>query len=201
MKEWLKHISWYLIIILGAMFGVEYCTNKALKEDNERLKNNQISLTKDIEGYRLKDSSFVAQIETLSVSKDEFMQVCSEQAEEIKALNIKLKRLQNVTTSILEHNYFIDTLRVYDSVIKDTFITDTMKCFDYSDSWIRFSGCFANETVFGSKIQTFDTLTTIVHKKYRKKFLFFHWKPYYKVTLHSKNPYSVITRAEYVEIK
>lgn len=196
MKELIKRISWCVIIVLGAMVLVECCENKELKQDNQRLKNNQTALVHDIEGYRLKDSSYVAEITALRLQKSEFQTLYYKTAKEVKDLGVKLKRLQNVTTSQTEHLYIFDTLQVYDSVV----MFDTLKCFEYADSWIRFSGCLNDDFLMNTAIQTFDTVLTAVSKEYRKRFLFFHWKPYYKVTLHSKNPYSTITGAEYVEI-
>ena len=197
MKELIKRLSWCVIIILSAIVCVECCENKELKKDNVRLSNNQTALVDDVEGYRLKDSSYVAEIAILQLKKAEFQTLYYKTAKELKELGIKLKRLQNVTTSETEHLYVFDTIAVYDSVVR----TDNLKCFEYTDSWIKFNGCLNDDDLINTSIKTYDTILTAVSKEYRKNFLFFHWKPYYKVTLHSKNPYSTVTGAEYVEIR
>lgn len=169
--------------------------NKKLEKENIRLVNNQHALLKSVESFRLKDSTQVTQIEILSMSKDELEELCSEQTDEISALKLKLSRVKNYSQVSQQAEYVIhDT--VYDSVYN----TDTLKCINFNNPYISLSGCMTNSQ-FNGIIQTFDTTVTVVHKEYRKRFLWFKWKPYYKVTIHNKNPYSSLTNQNYIEIK
>lgn len=169
--------------------------NKKLEKENIRLVNNQHALLKSVESFRLKDSTQVTQIEILSMSKDELEELCSEQTDEISALKLKLSRVKNYSQVSQQAEYVIhDT--VYDSVYN----TDTLKCINFNNPYISLSGCMTNSQ-FNGTIQTFDTTVTIVHKEYRKRFLWFKWKPYYKVTIHNKNPYSSLTNQNYIEVK
>lgn len=176
-------------------FAFITCQNKKLEKENTRLVNNQHALLKSVESFRLKDSTQVAQIEILSISKDELKELCSEQTDEISALKLKLSRVKNYSQVSQQAEYIIhDT--VYDSVYN----TDTLKCINFNNLYINLSGCMTNSQ-FNGIIQTFDTTVTIVHKEYRKRFLWFKWKPYYKVTIHNKNPYSSLTNQNYIEVK
>lgn len=169
--------------------------NKKLEKENIRLVNNQHALLKSVESFRLKDSTQVTQIEILSISKDELEELCSEQTDEISTLKLKLSRVKNYSQVSQQAEYVIhDT--VYDSVYN----TDTLKCINFNNPYISLSGCMTNSQ-FNGIIQTFDTTVTVVHKEYRKRFLWFKWKPYYKVTIHNKNPYSSLTNQNYIEIK
>lgn len=184
-----------LATVFLANFAFITCQNKKLEKENTRLANNQRALLKSVESFRLKDSTQVTQIEILSVSKDELEELCSEQTDEISALKLKLSRVKNYSQVSQQAEYVIhDT--VYDSVYN----TDTLKCINFNNPYISLSGCMTNSQ-FNGTIQTFDTTVTIVHKEYRKRFLWFKWKPYYKVTIHNKNPYSSLTNQNYIEVK
>lgn len=187
-------VSGFATVFL-ANFAFITCQNKKLEKENTRLVNNQHALLKSVESFRLKDSTQVTQIEILSISKDELEELCSEQTDEISALKLKLSRVKNYSQVSQQAEYVIhDT--VYDSVYN----TDTLKCINFNNPYISLSGCMTNSQ-FNGTIQTFDTTVTIVHKEYRKRFLWFKWKPYYKVTIHNKNPYSSLTNQNYIEVK
>lgn len=187
-------VSGFATVFL-ANFAFITCQNKKLEKENTRLVNNQHALLKSVESFRLKDSTQVTQIEILSISKDELEELCSEQTDEISALKLKLSRVKNYSQVSQQAEYVIhDT--VYDSVYN----TDTLKCINFNNPYISLSGCMTNNQ-FNGTIQTFDTTVTIVHKEYRKRFLWFKWKPYYKVTIHNKNPYSSLTNQNYIEVK
>lgn len=187
-------VSGFATVFL-ANFAFITCQNKKLEKENTRLVNNQHALLKSVESFRLKDSTQVTQIEILSMSKDELEELCSEQTDEISALKLKLSRVKNYSQVSQQAEYVIhDT--VYDSVYN----TDTLKCINFNNPYISLSGCMTNSQ-FNGTIQTFDTTVTIVHKEYRKRFLWFKWKPYYKVTIHNKNPYSSLTNQNYIEVK
>lgn len=187
-------VSGFAAVFL-ANFAFITCQNKKLEKENIRLVNNQHALLKSVESFRLKDSTQVTQIEILSISKDELKELCSEQTDEISALKLKLSRVKNYSQVSQQAEYIIhDT--IYDSVYN----TDTLKCINFNNPYISLSGCMTNSQ-FNGTIQTFDTTITIVHKEYRKRFLWFKWKPYYKVTIHNKNPYSSLTNQNYIEVK
>lgn len=191
-------IKIFIVFGLATVFLANFaltCQNKKLEKENTRLVNNQHALLKSVESFRLKDSTQVTQIEILSISKNELEELCSEQTDEISALKLKLSRVKNYSQVSQQAEYIIhDT--IYDSVYN----TDTLKCINFNNPYISLSGCMTNSQ-FNGIIQTFDTTVTVVHKEYRKRFLWFKWKPYYKVTIHNKNPYSSLTNQNYIEVK
>ncbi len=200
MKETTIKILAGVCVLMAFAFVIVFSEMGHYRSEAERLSNNQTALRKDLQAYRLKDSSSVAEIETLQMTKKEFKTLCERQQKEITDLNIKLRYLQSISTADLSHEYVFDTIRLYDSVFISNDI-DTIKCFKYADNYINLKGCVDKDAVTNLNIKSYDTITTVVSKKYRKKFLFFKWRPYYNVTLRSKNPYSEIRTAEYVEIK
>ena len=200
MKDTVIKILALVCFALALMFVITLSQQAYYKSETERLTNNQTTLRQELKTHRLKDSSYVAEIETLTLSKNEFEKLCTKQTKELQQLNIKLKRLQSASTTELVHIYSFDTIKVFDSILVKNVI-DTIRCFNYTDNYITLGGCLADNTIDNLSIRTFDTITTFVSKEYRKKFLFFKWKPYYKVTVKSNNPYSEIKAEEFVEIK
>lgn len=146
----------------------------------------------------LKDGTQKVEIERLTLTKDELEEYNSVLSDELKQLKIKYKRLQQYQQTSIVGEYRIDTVEI----IKEVAIAnDTVIHLRYADDYISIYGETDRERLYNMAITTYDTITTLVSKEYRKRFLFFRWRPYYKVTIHNKNPYSKITNAEYVEIK
>ncbi|MBO6117391.1 MAG: hypothetical protein J6P44_02485 [Bacteroidales bacterium] len=196
----IKKISHCLIFILIAMFCVEYCSNKTLKEENQRLSNNQTALTQKMAEYTDKEGRLVAQVQSLSVSKGEFMRIASDEAEEVKDLKIQLKRLQSYSESGMLTEYRIDTLRLYDSIFIRDSIIDTVRCISYSDNWLRLQGCIEDDRYTG-EIRSFDTLIQVV-ERIPKKFLFIKYGTKgFRQSVKSKNPHSRIVYSEHIQIK
>ncbi|MEG2121193.1 MAG: DUF6549 family protein [Rikenellaceae bacterium] len=111
-------------------------------------------------------------MERLTLSKGELERYCGELVETCKDLNIKVKRLQSASTSATETKYDIQTVLRDSLIVRDSLIIDTMKCISYEDAWLTFSACTMNGLNFDTKIESRDTLVTLVHRVPRK-FLFF----------------------------
>lgn len=188
------------IIVLVSTLLVALFFLRSERHQRQEVTNNYIALKKEIEGERKANGMYVAEIEALTLQKNDFEKLCTEQEKELKNLGIKVKRLQSISTTSITHEYIFDTVQVFDSVQILNNNTDTLKCFKFTDDYVNFEGCFAHETCFATKIQTVDTLSVVLHKNYRKKFLFIKWRPFYKVTIISKNPYSTVTGAEHISI-
>lgn len=202
-KEWLYKCNLdilllLIIIMISVLLFLVIKNNLRISEENERLTINQEVLTTDVRVWRDKDSSFVAQIATLKLTKEEFDKLYEQQAKEIKDMNIKLKRLLSYSQAALSHNYTItDTIR--DSVIIRENKIDTLTCVNYNDDYIKFNGCI-DSGVFNGNIETFDTITSVVHI-IPKKFLWFKYGvKRVDFTVKSRNPYSTIEDIKYIDI-
>lgn len=194
----------YLIIALAVCMAalavsVKSCQN--IKEDRNRLSDNQRTLFESIDFYRTQDSLSAASVERLTLSKGELEKYCGELVEACKSLNVKVKRLQSASTSATETRYDIQTVLRDSIIVRDSLIIDTMKCISYEDAWLTFAACTMNGLNFDTKIESRDTLVTLVHRVPRK-FLFFRWGcKAIRQEIISKNPHSNITYTEYIELK
>lgn len=185
------------VLLLVAVLLIIY-SNSRIRQENKRLKDNQTALMKRIQEQTLKDGTHKVEIERLTLTKDELEEYNSVLSDELKQLKIKYKRLQQYQQTSIVGEYRIDTVEI----IKEVAIAnDTVIHLRYADDYISIYGETDRERLYNMAITTYDTITTLVSKEYRKRFLFFRWRPYYKITIHNKNPYSRINNAEYVEVK
>lgn len=124
----------------------------------------------------------------------------------ILGLDIMVSRVKTAsTTSVKSHNK-LQTI-VWDSIriIKEKKDLaeqriDTLRCVDYSDQWQTISGCQENDEFIGI-VESRTTIDQIVHRVPRK-FLFFRWgTKAIRQEVISRNPNSVITFTEYIELK
>lgn len=194
----------YLLIALTASLAVLTVSVRScasLKADRDRLSDNQRILFERADYYRTKDSLSAASVERLTLSKNEIERYCGELVNTCNDLNIKVKRLQSASTSATETKYDIQTVLRDSLVVRDSLIIDTMKCISYEDAWLTFSACTADGINFDAKIDSRDTLVTVVHRVPRK-FLFFRWgTKAIRQEVISKNPHSNIVYTKYVELK
>lgn len=195
-----KYISLIALVLFVAL-SLSVATCKRNVAEKNRLKQNQTSLLQKANYYRTKDSLSVASVDRLTLTKSELSKHCEELTKTCNQLNIKLKHLQSASVTATETTYNIKTVFRDSLVVRDSLIIDTIRCVEYQDPWLTFSGCTSDDINFDAKIQTKDTLTTIIHR-IPKKFLFFRWGcKAIRQKVISKNPHSNIVYTEYIELK
>lgn len=195
MKKYLIAAVAILSILLAFSFAV---INKSQKE-RQRLSENQRSLLLDVEYYRTRDSLSAASVERLELTKREMMEYQAKLVADIENLGIKIRRLQSASVTATETKVEIKTV-VRDSIIYRDGVTDTVPCVSFKDPWVSFDGCSVAGQFQGLIISS-DTLVQAVHRVPRE-WLFFKWgTKAIRQEITSKNPHTVITYSEYIEIK
>lgn len=144
------------------------------KQENKRLSTNQIALTQEIETYKTDNGKNAARIVQLELTKGEYEKLMSEQAEKIKSLGIKIKRLENVTSTATQTDAG-GKVPIKDSVIytyRDSIrIIDSIRYFEWRDTWSTINGVITPDSV-ECYYHGIDTLDIICHRV-PKKFLGF----------------------------
>ena len=121
-----------------------------------------------------------AELGTMQLTAREFEKLNEKQANEIKALKIRLKDVKSVSTTEIQTIIEVPIT-----------ITDTIRqCFEYKDAYVDINGCLVDSISVESK----DTITVVNHIV-PKKIL---WVIKYGVkdvrtTITNKNPYNQIT--------
>lgn len=197
-KYWLLiKLVIFIGLFISLIISVKSC--KSAREDNNRLKDNQKELLQGINIYRDKTGASVAEVNALTLQKNEFENLCKDQQKEIKELNISLKRIKSYSQTTTTTQVPITTI-LHDSVFVINNRIDTLRCLSYSDNYFSIDGCLNNDTLIGN-VNCIDTLVQTI-SIIPKRFLFFKYGcKGLKQTIKSKNPYSTIISSEYIRIK
>lgn len=184
------------IQILAAMFIVTMAAfirsayqNSKLRSELNRQTENIGSLTYDIQYGKLDDSLSVAKNTALQAKCDELKQLHLVDAKLVKELKVKLKDVKTIHTA---SSSTADTVRI--EPIPNT--ADSV--FSYQDKWLSLHiDIPARLCQYTSK----DSLTTIVSRLYKHKFLWWRWGTKgYQVQIINFNPHSRINYSRYVEV-
>ena len=184
------------IQILAAMLIVTMVTfirsayqNGKLQADLNRQTENVGSLTYDIQYGNLDDSLSVAKNTALQAKCDELKQLHLADTKLIKELKVKLKDVKSIHTA---SSSTADTVRI--EPVHNT--TDSV--FSYQDKWLSLHiDIPARLCQYISR----DSLTTIVSRTYKHKFLWWRWGTKgYQVQIVNFNPHSRINYSRYVEV-
>lgn len=184
------------IQILAAMFIVTMAAfirsayqNSKLRSELNRQTENIGSLTYDIQYGKLDDSLSVAKNTALQAKCDELKQLHLADAKLVKELKVKLKDVKTIHTA---SSSTADTVRI--EPIPNT--ADSV--FSYQDKWLSLHiDIPARLCQYTSK----DSLTTIVSRLYKHKFLWWCWGTKgYQVQIINFNPHSRINYSRYVEV-
>lgn len=180
----MKRYTLFLIVaILSAFCGVILVKeNKRLKSENKRYFSNMVKIGADIIVVKDELGRSKAELGTMQLTAKEFERLNEKQANEIKALKIKLKDVKNVSVTEIETIVEVPIT-----------ITDTVRqCFEYKDEYLKIDGCLSDSI----KIESKDTISVINHIEPKRIF----WIIKYGVkdvrtTITNKNPYNSITGA------
>lgn len=201
-KKYYKYIFLFIFIFMIIVCFFLIKNNQALKTEANRLKINQETLLGQVENYKTKTGKDASRITQLTLSRYEFEKTCGKQADLIKDLNLKIKRLESVSSMGTSTDITIDTL------LKDTiFISkdnddtiDTVKYFSWSDNWNLINGYIKNNNVT-CQYKGVDTLN-IVATRVPKRFLFFKYGcKYVQIDIVNANPHTKITYMQSIKLK
>lgn len=178
-----------MFIITMAAFIRSAYQNSKLRSELNRQTENIGSLTYDIQYGKLDDSLSVAKNTALQAKCDELKQLHLADAKLVKELKVKLKDVKTIHTA---SSSTADTVRI--EPIPNT--ADSV--FSYQDKWLSLHiDIPARLCQYTSK----DSLTTIVSRLYKHKFLWWRWGTKgYQVQIINFNPHSRINYSRYVEV-
>lgn len=178
---------------------------RILRSENKRLKNNQTALAREVEHYKSALGDEVASAQILRLRCGEYEDLRKADAERIKSLGIRIRRLESAARSVAAteveaHARIRDTVVVRDTVrLSDTVrLTDTLRHFRWSDPWVEVEGEIDGGDV-RCTVRSIDTLHQVVHRVPRR-FLFIRYgTKAIRQDVFSTNPHTRIAYTEYVE--
>lgn len=194
MKKILLYVNVALIL---TVLVLSYWLN-SVREEKKRLADNQEALLSDVDYYKTESGKNAASVLKLELSKSELENHCQDLTKTIDDLNIKIGRIQSVSTTVTKTEVEIQTV-VRDSIVYRD-LPVNLKVVKWRDPWVTLNGVLDGET-FSAKIESVDTLSQVVHR-IPKKFLFIKWgTKAIRQEVVSSNPHSKIVYTEYIELK
>ena len=187
-KTTIQILAAMLIVTMVAFIRSAYQNGK-LQADPDRQTENVGSLTYDIQYGNLDDSLSVAKNTALQAKCDELKQLHLADTKLIRELKVKLKDVKSIHTA---SSSTADTVRI--EPVPNT--ADSV--FSYQDKWLSLHiDIPARLCQYISR----DSLTTIVSRTYKHKFLWWRWGTKgYQVQIVNFNPHSRINYSRYVEV-
>lgn len=191
-----------LILLLIAAFAIIVGLRSSLhktREERDRYRANQTALLSDIEHYKTESGKNAASVQKLTLTYNELKKNYDDVVATAKELNIKVKRMQSVSTTATETRVNVVT-QVRDSIIFRDSITQSIKIFRWNDPWVSIFGELNKDSV-GIDVQSRDTIVQIVHR-IPHKFWFIKWgTKAIRQEIVSKNPHTNIVYTDYIELK
>lgn len=190
-----------VLITVGLVFALKSCSN--IKADNKRLSNNQTAMLTEMETYKTKNGENAARIMQLELTNGEYEKLMEKQAEKIKSLGIKIKRLESVNITGIETENG-GKVPIKDSIVviyRDSIrFVDSIRYFEWNDTWSTISGIITPDSV-DCKYHSVDTLNIICHRV-PKMFLGFIpcGTKYIQTEIYNANKNTKITYAESIKL-
>lgn len=204
-----KYVIIAFAVLLAAIAFLSHRV-RSLQTERDRLQNNQTALLEDVAYYKTESGKYAASVQSLELSKSELQKHCDELVKTVEDLNVKIKRIQSVSTTATKTEVPIKTevrdsivYRVPDSLkllpVLPTLI-DTLKRITFKDPWVELDGTI-DKGMFTGRIQTVDTLIQVVHRV-PHQWWFFKWgTKAIRQEIRSSSPYTKIVYSEYIELK
>ncbi len=169
--------------------------------ENSRLENNNYALMQSVQSYRTKADENAASVQVLRLKIGEYEELRAADAERIRKLGVKLKRLESTAKSVTNTAVTI-TAPLRDTVIvRDTLrLHDTVRVFRWRDSWVTVDGVIDNDSV-SCYVSSVDTLHQVIHRIPRR-FLFFRYgTKAIRQEIVSSNPHTEVVYSEVVSFR
>jgi hypothetical protein len=159
-----------------------------------RLRNNNEALTTESKLYKTRLDNSAASVVALQLQLDEFRKQHAKDLRLIRALNIKLRRVESVATTATESKAEFVAPRI-DTVI----LQDTLSLFRWSDCWTTVEGTIRNNEV-ECHIESIDTLRQVIHRVPHRWWFIRYGTKAIRQEITSSNPHTKIVYTEYIEL-
>ena len=130
----------------------------------------------------------------LQLRLDEYRKQHAKDLRRIRALDIKLRRVESVATTATESKTKFVAPRT-DTII----LRDTLSLFRWSDSWTRVEGTIRNNKV-ECLVESIDTLHQVIHRVPHRWWFIRYGTKAIRQEITSSNPHTHIVYTEYIEL-
>jgi hypothetical protein len=190
------------LILFAFAFIVLIKSSLQLKQENNRLRNNQEAMFEGLNRIELANGSIAQEQAVLTLKIQELNKSYPSVLQEIKSLGIAKRKLVQYTQTASKSNLEIETT-VRDSISQNQIATiDTIpyKLFNYQDNYYTIVGrSFLNKQWLS--ISNRDTLVQVVYRQRKNKWLWIFSPFIYRQRIQCKNPNASVHYAQIIQIQ
>lgn len=187
------------ILSLCSIIGWQHKKIQHITQERNRYQNNTYGLLTNIEELRKDSIEQAYQVQTLSLTIDEYKQYRELDAKTIADLNIKLKQVTAVAKQEMEI-YVPIHVPVKDSITTDS-VPQKIQTISFQDEYVSLAGTIQDDSLQA----TFNipiNITQVLYKVPKRKFLWWSWGcKAVKQVIITDNPYVQLNYSEYITIQ
>ena len=169
-----------------------------LHSENQRLNQNIVALTSDVELYRTQSGESAAEVRSLRLKQSELEQTNEALTDQIDQLNIRLRHVNSLATAATQ------TVVEFSTQIPDTVlhrpVVDTIRLPLYADTWNSVQATLIGDRIEG-RFSSVDTLHQVVYRvPHRFLFIRYGTKELRQV-ITSSNPSTRLVYSSHITIE
>ena len=166
--------------------------------ENQRLNQNIVALTSDVELYRTQSGESAAEVRSLRLRQSELEQTNEALTDQIDQLNIRLRHINSLATAATQ------TVVEFSTQIPDTVlhrpVVDTVRLPLYADTWNSVQATLIGDRIEG-RFTSVDTLHQVVYRvPHRFLFIRYGTKELRQV-ITSSNPSTRLVYSSHITIE
>lgn len=189
-----------IILSLIAVIVWQFNSYRSLKDERNLYMSNTHALTIGMEQLRKDSTSQAVQIQSLTLTVDEYRKCSENDLKTIEDLKIKLKNVKAVSKQVYKVEAPVTAPVTHETERIDTLYVPYQKV-EMHNEYIAFDGVIRNDTLKAT-VNVPITITQVLHKVPKHKFLWWTWGcREVKQAVVSDNPYVTIKYADYIELR
>lgn len=167
---------------------------------SQRLREDRTALLARLDRQLSTHDSLRAHCEVLRLEREEFRRLYQAETERLKAMNIRLRRVESVAQSVSRNTLTLTApLRDTVYITRTEPLCDTARHFRWEDPWNRVEAIIRHDSIH-CRVLSIDTLHQVVHR-IPHRFLFFRWgTKALRQEIRTSNPSTRIVYTDYVVI-
>ena len=143
-----------LLLLVGS-------NRQRLRSENQRLNQNIVALTSDVELYRTRSGESAAEVRSLRLRQSELEQTNEALTDQIGQLKIRLRHINSLATAATQTVVEFST-QIPDTVLRRP-VVDTIRLPLYTDTWNSVQATLIGDRIEG-RFSSVDTLHQVVYR-------------------------------------
>lgn len=169
-----------------------------LHSENQRLNQNIVALTSDVELYRTQSGESAAEVRSLRLRQSELEQTNEALTDQIDQLKIRLRHINSLATAATQTVVEFST-QIPDTVLRRP-VVDTIRLPLYADTWNSVQATLIGDRIEG-RFSSVDTLHQVVYRvPHRFLFIRYGTKELRQV-ITSSNPSTRLVYSSHITIE